>query len=116
MGWRGVLAPATPTGGGDTTGGEAVLARSDIGVKAAPAPVGGWQHGAVGVLAPGRLVAAHVHRGPPFGVIAASAHLITSVGPEDADNISLQRYLASYLAEIAQQGYDWPALGDWNTT
>ena len=93
-----------------------MLARPGIGVKAASAPLGGWQHGAVGVLAPFRLVAAHVQRGPPSGIVFVSAYLHTSVGPEDEGNIGLFRCLATYLAEIGQQGFDGITIGDWNLT
>ena len=80
---------------GGASGGVAVLARSDIRVAAAPAPLGGWHHGAVGVLVPGRLVAAHVQWGPPGGIVVVRAYLYTSVGPEDEGNIGLLRCLST---------------------
>ncbi|CAK0905741.1 unnamed protein product [Prorocentrum cordatum] len=99
LGWRGFLAPAITTGAGSTTGGVGIVARSDIGVKAAPAPAAGWQRGLQGALEPGRLAAAHV-----------------MWGPEGDANVGLLRSVAQYVAELTQLRYDWMAIGDWNMT
>ena len=74
LGYRGLWGPAVPSDSGKrTTGGVGIVTKPYI---AASVPAGLASH----IVEPGRICAAHVHRGVPGGSVAFSAYFLTSTG------------------------------------
>ena len=105
-GYHGLWAPALDTEAGDSSGGVAVLAKSNIMVTAPP---GRSDH----VLEPGRMVAAHVHYGVAGGLVVVAVYLRVGEGMS-AENLAITWKLCEYLMELNCKGYAWVVGGDFN--
>ena len=104
-GWAGAWLPAAATTGG-SSGGVAVLARSNIVVSYGPNTTDGC-------IVPARILAAHVHWGLRGGLVCVSAYFI--VGDTNwAENLALLWEAVQYIKKVEIQGHTWMLAGDFN--
>ena len=103
-GYHGIWATAIPTDAGDSSGGVAVLAKSNITISAPPGRPDP-------VMEEGRMVGGHFHYGVTGGIVMISVYLRTGEGMSAANLASVWR-LCEYLMELNSRGYAWMVGGD----
>ncbi|CAK0835143.1 unnamed protein product [Prorocentrum cordatum] len=104
-GWAGAWAPAAATTRG-SSGGVAVLARTDVVVSHGPGTHDVY-------IVPARIVAAHVHWGIRGGWVCLPAYFI--VGDSGwVESFALLWKVVQYFKNVEQQGHAWMLAGDFN--